>query len=90
MLASPAALRPASLKPALRALFCATHSDWERFDEIFDAYWRGRRHAAAAGLDRRAAGRKPQPRRAGSRRHTSPQDALGLPDRVERRERRGR
>ena len=37
VLASPAALRPSSLKPALRALFCATHSDWERFDEVFDA-----------------------------------------------------
>ena len=24
-------------QPALRALFCADHSDWERFDEIFDA-----------------------------------------------------
>src|ERR1700689_4421165 len=42
VLASPAALRPISLKPALRSLFCATHSDWERFDEIFDAFWRGR------------------------------------------------
>src|SRR5579863_1675916 len=41
VLASPAAARPTSLKPALRALFCATHSDWERFDEIFDAFWRG-------------------------------------------------
>ena len=41
ILTSPAALRPTSLKPALRALFCATHSDWERFDEIFDAFWRG-------------------------------------------------
>src|SRR5271169_5242470 len=41
VLASPAALQPVSLKPALRALFCATHSDWERFDEIFDAFWRG-------------------------------------------------
>jgi uncharacterized protein with von Willebrand factor type A (vWA) domain len=42
VLSSPAAVRPSSLKPALRALFCATHSDWERFDEIFDAYWGGR------------------------------------------------
>src|ERR1700675_320245 len=42
VLASPAALRPTSLKPALRSLFCATHSDWERFDEIFEAYWHGR------------------------------------------------
>src|SRR3982074_2794810 len=42
ILASPAAARPSSLEPALRSLFCATHSDWERFDEIFEAYWRGR------------------------------------------------
>jgi uncharacterized protein len=41
VLASHAARRPDSLKPALRALFCATHSDWERFDAIFDAFWRG-------------------------------------------------
>jgi uncharacterized protein with von Willebrand factor type A (vWA) domain len=41
ILASPAATRPSSLKPALRSLICATHSDWERFDEIFDAFWRG-------------------------------------------------
>jgi uncharacterized protein with von Willebrand factor type A (vWA) domain len=51
VLASPAAARPESLRPALRALLCSTHGDWERFDEIFDAYWRGRgvRRVAAAG-----------------------------------------
>jgi len=43
VLASPAATRPTSFKPALRALFCATHSDWEKFDEIFEAFWL-RRH----------------------------------------------
>ncbi len=42
ILASPAAERPSALKPALRALCSATHSDWQRFDEIFEAYWRGR------------------------------------------------
>ena len=42
ILASPAAARPSALKPALRALCSATHSDWQRFDEIFEAYWRGR------------------------------------------------
>ncbi len=42
ILASPAATRPPSLKPALRALFCATHSDWVKFDDIFEAFWRGR------------------------------------------------
>src|SRR4029077_13039207 len=39
ILSSPAAARSSLLKPALRSLFCATHSDWERFDTIFDAYW---------------------------------------------------
>jgi uncharacterized protein len=42
ILASPMAVRPESLKAALRALFCATHSDWQRFDAIFDAFWRRR------------------------------------------------
>jgi uncharacterized protein with von Willebrand factor type A (vWA) domain len=41
VMASPAASQPGSFKAALRALFCATHSDWQKFDEIFDAYWRG-------------------------------------------------
>ena len=42
ILASPAAARPALLRPALRALFCADRSDWQRFDEIFAAFWQGR------------------------------------------------
>jgi uncharacterized protein with von Willebrand factor type A (vWA) domain len=41
VLASPAAERPETLKAALRSLCCADHFDWVRFDEIFDAYWRG-------------------------------------------------
>jgi uncharacterized protein len=41
ILVSPAAERPSTLKPALRALFSATHADWTRFNEIFDAYWLG-------------------------------------------------
>jgi len=83
ILASPAAVQPASLKPALRALFCATHSDWERFDEIFDAFWRGdgmRRRQVLSGLP--AASQAPAPRLAEA--HV-PEEALGLPDRVERR-----
>ena len=42
VLASPAGRRPALLKPALRALFSATREDWRRFDELFDAFWRGK------------------------------------------------
>jgi uncharacterized protein with von Willebrand factor type A (vWA) domain len=83
VLASPAALQASSLKPALRALFCATHSDWERFDEIFDAYWRGQgmhRRLLLAGSP--AASHTPPRRQAEA--HV-PQEALSLPDRVERR-----
>ncbi|WP_417684832.1 vWA domain-containing protein [Roseibium sp.] len=39
LLQSPLAHRPHELKGAMRALFCGRRSDWQRFDEIFDAYW---------------------------------------------------
>jgi uncharacterized protein len=42
ILASPAAVSPSLLMPALRALFCADYSQWQRFDEIFAAFWQGR------------------------------------------------
>jgi uncharacterized protein len=87
VLASPAALRPALLKPALRALFCATHSDWERFDEIFDAYWRGegmRQRQVLSGVP--GASRAPARRLAQA--HV-PHEALGLPDKIERRNEEG-
>ncbi len=83
ILTSPAAARAASLKPALRALFCATRSDWGRFDEIFDAFWRGcdmRRRQVLSGT--------PSGPHAAARRLAEshvPQDALGPPDRTERR-----
>ena len=81
--ASPAAVRPSSLKPALRALFCATHSDWERFDEIFDAFWRGE------GIrQRQILSGSPNESRAPARKLAEahvPREALGLPDHVERR-----
>jgi uncharacterized protein with von Willebrand factor type A (vWA) domain len=83
VLASPAALRPTSLKPALRSLFCATHSDWERFDEIFDAFWQGRdmrQRQILSGVP--SASHAPARKLAEA--HV-PQEALGLPDRIERR-----
>ena len=58
ILASPASGRPSFFMPALRTLFSATRSDWERFDEIFAAYWQGRgvrraqRTAGAPGRQR--------------------------------------
>jgi uncharacterized protein len=79
---SPAALRPTSLKPALRALFCATHSDWERFDEIFDAYWRGEGMRQRQILSGAPGTSRAAPRRL-AQAHV-PQEALGLADKVER------
>jgi uncharacterized protein with von Willebrand factor type A (vWA) domain len=84
VLASPAALRPTSLKSALRALFCATHSDWERFDEIFDAFWQGRgmrQRQILSGIP--STSHAPTGKKLAEA-HV-PQEALGLPDRVERR-----
>ena len=83
ILTSPAALKATSLKPALRALFCATQSDWQRFDEIFDAFWRGRHMRQRQVLSGSPpAGHAPARRLAES--HV-PQGALGLPDHVQRR-----
>jgi uncharacterized protein len=84
ILASPAARRPSSLQPALKSLFCATRSDWERFDEIFAAYWRGRgmrRTPTVTGT--------PAERRAALRRLSTSSSApapLGAPDHVDRRD----
>src|SRR5579885_19940 len=84
ILASPAARSPSALKPALRALFCATHSDWQRFDEIFEAFWRGggmRRRQVLSGSP--GVGSAPGRRLAET---SVPQEACGLADRVERRD----
>jgi len=42
VVASTLATRPSSLRPALKALFCARVTEWRKFDEIFDAHWLGR------------------------------------------------
>jgi uncharacterized protein with von Willebrand factor type A (vWA) domain len=83
LLCLPLAARPSALKPALRALFCATHSDWERFDDLFDAFWRGRglrqtRTLTGSPTD----GRAPLRRLADA---AGLQGPTGLPDHVERR-----
>lgn len=84
LLASPVAMRPSSLKPALRALFCANHSDWEKFDELFDAFWLGR------GIRQRTTvSGSPDRSRTSLRRlaeaSSAPGGESGQPDHVERR-----
>jgi uncharacterized protein with von Willebrand factor type A (vWA) domain len=83
ILASPAAARPSSLRPALRSLFCATHSDWERFDEIFAAFWRGRGMRRMTTLSGAPAQAAPSSRRLVAA--ADRQEPAGLPDHVERR-----
>ena len=50
VIASPLADRPEGLRAALKGLFASNRSEYERFDELFDAFWRGRgvKRAAAA------------------------------------------
>src|SRR5262249_45143947 len=78
ILASPPAIQPALLKPALRALFCATHSDWDRFDEIYDAFWLGRNMRQRQVLSGTASVPHVPARRLAEA-HV-PQEAVGLPD----------
>ncbi len=70
LLASPAARRPAALRPAFRALFSADHSDFARFDEIFTAFWVGHHvhtRARTSGMPKASPGEKPAtPRQGGS------------------------
>jgi len=84
ILVMSAADKPATLEPALRALFCATRSDWERFDEIFEAFWLARGIRQARVL----AGAAPEgaaPVRA--LKDVGPRGGKpGLPDHVERRQ----
>ena len=83
ILAGPLAAKSSTLKPALRALFCATHSDWERFEEIFEAYWHGcgvrqARILAGTALKSRAPARH-------LKNIGSPTGTPSLPDHLERR-----
>jgi uncharacterized protein with von Willebrand factor type A (vWA) domain len=84
ILASPAATRPTSLKPAFRALFCATHSDWVKFDEIFEAFWRGR-YLRRARTPTSASAPTQSPLRQLAEPRTAERE-LGLPHGAERRD----
>src|SRR5262245_47461693 len=77
VLASPAAVKPHALQAAFRALFCATHSDWEKFDAIFTAFWRGREMRSARALSG-AGGAQAPGRRIGAAEQRSP----ALPDQL--------
>jgi uncharacterized protein with von Willebrand factor type A (vWA) domain len=75
------AARPAMLKAALRSLFCANHSDWERFDDLFDAFWLGRGVRHRVALSSTAGGQRPALQRLAE----TASSTTGLPDHSERR-----
>ena len=56
-------LRSVELRWSLRALLCSRRADWERYDELFDAYWlaHGMRRAGSVSgdLGRKAGRRRP-------------------------------
>src|SRR6202008_3988777 len=52
LLASGYAAKPGLLRSALKHLFSARKSDWDKFDGLFDAFWLGKRvrsRAVASG-----------------------------------------
>ena len=84
ILASPAARATASLRPALRALFCADHSDFQTlrrdFRRLLDRPRRA--HALKVVGKRQAPQAKPRAKHSARPAHRKAQPAL--PDRVER------
>jgi uncharacterized protein len=57
LMAAGYAARPGLLRSALKHLFSARKSDWEKFDGLFDAFWLGKRvrsRSMAAGSARAA------------------------------------
>lgn len=82
ILASPQAARRPSLQAALKALFCATPSDWQRFDEIFAAYWTGRGLRRGQVIAASAPEARPSARQ--TRRSVPGAGDIGMPHRVGR------
>ncbi len=82
ILASPAADRPGGLRAAWRALFSANRTDWQRFDEIFNAYWLGRGMRRLQPLSGAPAEQKKPLRRWAA--PGTPADEPGSPDHVQR------
>ncbi len=73
--------RPASLRAGLRSVCCTCRADWQRFDELFDAYWLKR---GMKGMVK-VSGTPPKGR--GARRLSeagAPRGSLGAPDQVSR------
>ncbi|HLX99923.1 MAG TPA: hypothetical protein VKR62_14590, partial [Roseiarcus sp.] len=61
LMLSPMAERPERLRAAMRTLFASRRAELARFDELFDAFWRGRGVRRAVRIDAEAlAARSPR------------------------------
>jgi uncharacterized protein len=79
VIGSDMAVRPAALRSALKSLLCARHSDWLKFDDIFDAFWRGRGQRTVVQMSAYAKAATPAELRqlAGRDAHQPPDPGLG-------------
>ena len=61
LISSPMAERPERLRAAMRTLFASRRTELARFDELFDAFWRGRGVKSAVKISAEAlAARSPR------------------------------
>ena len=77
------AVTPSRLRPALRALLCSNKADWEKFDEIFDAFWLGRGMKSATRISGTL--QKNPPGVDSTKSGNRPGNPDGAPDSVQRR-----
>jgi uncharacterized protein with von Willebrand factor type A (vWA) domain len=82
VLASTMASRPATMRAALKSLMCARRSDWQKFDEVFDAFWFGRGVRRVVPLVSHAKSSKPAGQRRLSGPESRPQGEAGLVEQV--------
>src|SRR6185312_3677056 len=76
LMTSPMAERPERLRAAMRTLFASRRSELARFDELFDAFWRGRGVKRAIRIDAEAlAARSPRRFQHGPGAHGPPPDS---------------
>jgi uncharacterized protein with von Willebrand factor type A (vWA) domain len=74
LMTSPMAERPERLRAAMRTLFASRRAELARFDELFDAFWRGRGVKRAIRIDAEAlAARSPRRFQHGPGAHGPPQ-----------------
>ncbi len=79
---TPLAQRPTTFRAALKAVACARRSDWQKFDDIFDAFWLGRGMRRIVPLKSNAETAKPSERRPRTGAESEQRPAPNLGDQV--------